>query len=176
MHENSDTNLQAFSQAEPVTNSINHASISPSKAASHPCQLASHASQHCEESTLRLGPAAIQLLLLVIILYAAHLQYPQLHPGFLVACASAFILLLVQNSWVSSISLPDLLRTCPPCHFTLVQEQAATRHTGNEAPTATRDTGNRAPIANQPTQPQTRQHTSHPRTPNLTGVWIKVTP
>lgn len=113
MQEISDTHPQAFSQDEPVSSSINHASISPSKAASHPSQLASHASQHCEDSTLRLGPAAIQLLLLVILLYAAHRQYPQLHPGFLVACASVFVLLLVRNSWVSGIS-------CEPSTFSVL--------------------------------------------------------
>lgn len=168
MQENSDTNLQAFSQDEPVLSSMNHASISPSKAA-HPSQLACHASQHCEESTLRLGPAAIQLLLLVILLYAAHMQYPQLHPGFLVACASAFILLLVRNSWVSGISCQtcNFLCTCPIHHFALVLKQAAARQKGNRAPTANQPT--------EPTQQQARHHTSQPRTPNLTGVWIKVT-
>lgn len=167
MQENSDIHPQAFSQDEPVSSSINHASVLPSKAASHPSQLASHASQHCEESTLRLGPAAIQLLLLVILLYAAHVQYPRLHPGFLVACASAFILLLVRNSWVSGIPLPNLhLTVYLPLSPTLVQKQAAARHEGNRAPAAHQPT--------QPTQQQTRQHASQPRTPNLTGVWIKV--
>lgn len=147
---------QTFSQEEPVSSSINHVSVSPSKMASHTC----------EESTLGLSSAAIQLLLLVILLYAAHIQYPQLHPGFLVACGAAFILLFVRRSWVSGFSLPGLpcLYTHPARHTTFVQQQAATRPKGSGAPTA-----------NPLVQQQTRQHTIQPRTPNLTGVWIKVT-
>lgn len=83
--------LQTFSQEEPASSSIDNASVSPSNMASHTC----------EESTLRLSSAATQLLLLVIILYAAHIQYPQLHPGFLVACGAAFVLLFIRKSWVS---------------------------------------------------------------------------
>lgn len=83
--------LQTFSQEEPASSSIDNASVLPSNMASHTC----------EESTLGLSSAAIQLLLLVIILYAAHIQYPQLHPGFLVACGAAFVLLFIRKSWVS---------------------------------------------------------------------------
>ena len=161
MQEHSNTlPLQTFSQEKPASSSINHSSVSPSKT--------SHTNQHrsYEESTLGLGSAAIQLLLLVIILYAAHIQYPQLQPGFLVACGAAFLLLVVWKSWVHGLSLPGLqcLYTHPARHATLVQNQATARHRGN-----------RAPGADPPAQQQKWSHTSQPRTPNLTGVWIKVT-
>lgn len=153
--------LQTFSQDEPALSSINHASVSPSKEASY-----THHHRNCEESTLGLGSAAIQLPLLVIILYAAHIQYPQLHPGFLVACGAAFVLLLVRKSWVSGFSLLGLpcLYIHPARHATLLQNQAGTRHKGNKAPRA-----------DSPPQQQTLSHTIQPRTPNLTGIWIKVT-
>lgn len=163
MQERSNTHpLQTCSQEEPASSSLNHASLSPSKAASRTIQ---HRS--CEESTLGLSSAAIQLLLLVIILYSAHLQYPHFHPGFLVACGTAFVLLLVRKSWVSGISppyLPICLYTLPARHCALLHKQAATRQTANRAPTTTQH----------PAQQQMRQHTIQPRTPNLTGVWIKV--
>ncbi|KAL3144821.1 hypothetical protein ABBQ38_001930 [Trebouxia sp. C0009 RCD-2024] len=129
--------LQTILRDIPAPDSMGHAPIplgNVTSGASRPSK--------CEESTLGLPSAATQFVLLVIILYAARKQYPQLELTVLVACGAMFVLLLV---WKTS---------------------AARRRMGTKVPER-KHTAKRQP------RQRTQQEANQPRTPNMTGVWIK---